>query len=585
MSREFTMSYETVGTASYMAVALQPEAQLVHYQLEMMVDNAIGGLLPVFKRVINGETVIYYNITSLIPLSQILEKRKLTRKEFLNLIEGAVLAVREAAAYRLPESGLVMDISCIYVNPSSCKPGFLYLPLMNQENTGLRELIQELVMKGRLELSSDNFVQVLLDVLNEEVFSIEHLEACVKRFSSAAGERRQEDIKKEMKMPQEPVRRQTEYKVPEPVNQPVHAVEGIREPEGKAGVPEQAAVPDKADIPVKKAFPGKRKTKASKEKPVKEPKDEASEKAKKKFLLPQAVIMIALAAAVSFGLFVDEAGAIVVNNVLAAVILVALVEVILYREAYINGDKSDEPKKGKTKKAAKNKAEKKKSAPLPEMPGSRNFVPGRPAVTPEPPVRPKPVRTPEQAVRPAPVITPEQNVGPNPVITSEPVVRSRQAAAPEPVIMPGRGMEPQMERQPGRFPDIPAAFEPDDTEMGSETELWDGADGADENRQAAYLEYFENGNLIRIPLSNPGGVIIGRLRSEVDFAVSNTRVGKVHARFFEQNGHYFVVDINSKNGTFINGSGKRINSNVPYPLQDNDRIMLADSEFTIRCPQ
>ena len=50
-------------------------------------------------------------------------------------------------------------------------------------------------------------------------------------------------------------------------------------------------------------------------------------------MLPQAIVMVAVAAMISFGFFVDgETGAVAVNNILAAVILIVLFEVILYRE-------------------------------------------------------------------------------------------------------------------------------------------------------------------------------------------------------------------------------------------------------------
>ena len=119
-------------------------------------------------------------------------------------------------------------------------------------------------------------------------------------------------------------------------------------------------------------------------------------------------------------------------------------------------------------------------------------------------------------------------------------------------------------------------------ETNDVTELWSGAE---EERQEAYLEYFENGMLTRIPLDPKKGLVVGRLRSEVDFAVRSPRVGKIHARFFCRDGKYYVTDINSKNGTYINGSGQRIESNTPWPLKDKDRIKLADCEFTIRCAE
>lgn len=101
----------------------------------------------------------------------------------------------------------------------------------------------------------------------------------------------------------------------------------------------------------------------------------------------------------------------------------------------------------------------------------------------------------------------------------------------------------------------------------------------------AYLEYYENGRLTRVPIGTGNGVIVGRLQTEVDLAIKNPKVGKIHARFFCQGGQYFVVDINSKNGTYINGNGMRIESNLPHLLHDKDRIMLADSELVIRCAE
>lgn len=42
-----------------------------------------------------------------------------------------------------------------------------------------------------------------------------------------------------------------------------------------------------------------------------------AEKAKKKFILPQAMVMVIVSALISFGAFTDGTGAIIVNNVLA----------------------------------------------------------------------------------------------------------------------------------------------------------------------------------------------------------------------------------------------------------------------------
>ena len=147
-------------------------------------------------------------------------------------------------------------------------------------------------------------------------------------------------------------------------------------------------------------------------------------------------------------------------------------------------------------------------------------------------------------------------------ISGELNIQSQQQINPQPSIQPQ--LNPQLQSQH------------DDDENG-ETELWDYSTEGE-----AYLEYYVNGVMTRVPLDKQS-VLIGRLSRQVDFAVANPNVGKIHAEFINMNGNIYVKDLNSKNGTYINRNGQRINSNVPYPLKDNDRISLADSEFTLRC--
>lgn len=71
---------------------------------------------------------------------------------------------------------------------------------------------------------------------------------------------------------------------------------------------------------------------------------------------------------------------------------------------------------------------------------------------------------------------------------------------------------------------------------------------------------------------------VGKERSCVDYCVSgNSAVSRNHADIVTRNGHCFVVDLNSKNGTYLNEQ--------PLPAQretelfDECRLKLADEEF------
>jgi pSer/pThr/pTyr-binding forkhead associated (FHA) protein len=57
-------------------------------------------------------------------------------------------------------------------------------------------------------------------------------------------------------------------------------------------------------------------------------------------------------------------------------------------------------------------------------------------------------------------------------------------------------------------------------------------------------------------------------------------VSRTHANIIYKNGSYFIVDLNSTNGTFVNG--QQLSANQEVRLNVNDRIKFADEEFIFR---
>ncbi len=608
MEEQFKVQYETVGASSYMTVTCPPDAPLVHFQLEMIFSNEIRNFLPVTRQVIDGQTILYYNITSRIPLTDVLEKRKLTRKELKNLLEGAILAIHESREFRLSEEGLRMEPEWIFVSPGSCDPAFVFIPAAPKKECGLKELLKDLVYKDQIEMVNDNLIQILLRELSGDTFSADRLENSLKAYYGTAaaqnggafGQLTQREPRQEADRPQDPAwqppygqaqpyqsfygqkpfyGQQPPYQ--QPYGQESQSQEPLQTPDssfagalmGQKAVPADSAQPEegakKKNPKVPKKFPKAPKApkapRTSEEESRGKKADAAAgefdrDKAKKKFLLPQAVILVALSAAISFGLFQNAQGQLQFDVIGAAVLIIAVAEVIIYREAYVNGRKN--PKGTDAKKKEKNPAGARPAPPKPSVSpaASRPPVSLAPAQPPVPPTAPGPSVSPAPAQPPVPPTAPRSLVSP--------------PAAPRPSVPPAPMSQPLVPPT--------AAYGWENAGSGDETELWNGAM---ENGQDAYLEYFENGRITRIPLSPSRALVVGRLRSEVDFAVKSPRVGKIHAKFFYQTGQYYVTDINSKNGTYINGSGRRIESNVPWPLQDKDRIMLADCEFTIRCAE
>lgn len=76
---------------------------------------------------------------------------------------------------------------------------------------------------------------------------------------------------------------------------------------------------------------------------------------------------------------------------------------------------------------------------------------------------------------------------------------------------------------------------------------------------------------------NKPNFIIGRVKAQADFVSKNNSVGKLHAEILYKENGYYIKDLNSRNGTYING--ERIVSNVEHAIQNNDRISFANSEY------
>lgn len=74
---------------------------------------------------------------------------------------------------------------------------------------------------------------------------------------------------------------------------------------------------------------------------------------------------------------------------------------------------------------------------------------------------------------------------------------------------------------------------------------------------------------------------IGKEKKFADYCIlGNTTISRNHANIILREGQVYVVDTNSTNHTFLNGS--MIQSNVETMLEHNDKIRLANEEFELR---
>ena len=71
-----------------------------------------------------------------------------------------------------------------------------------------------------------------------------------------------------------------------------------------------------------------------------------------------------------------------------------------------------------------------------------------------------------------------------------------------------------------------------------------------------------------------GGLSIGR-SSDADVRIEDRFASQIHARVHSRKGSYYVEDLGSTNGTYLNG--ERVHSEAK--LRDLDQIRIGDTEF------
>ena len=103
--------------------------------------------------------------------------------------------------------------------------------------------------------------------------------------------------------------------------------------------------------------------------------------------------------------------------------------------------------------------------------------------------------------------------------------------------------------------------------------------------QTPYLSGDELGRTVCLSIdSNP--YIVGKKGDRVNGVLKNSSVSRIHASIRETNGRYFLSDMNSTNGTFING--RRLEINETVALEDGDRVGFAGTVLLFRnqrsCP-
>lgn len=115
-------------------ILCMPEETPDLYQCRMITENQIGGLLECRRKHINGETLLYYDISSRQNMESLYENKTITMKSLKSFFVQLKMTWKGMSKFLLNENRLVLCPEYIFADAETESFSFLYYPFEQEEN-------------------------------------------------------------------------------------------------------------------------------------------------------------------------------------------------------------------------------------------------------------------------------------------------------------------------------------------------------------------------------------------------------------------------------------------------------------------
>lgn len=510
-------TYEDQGINTYLCCELT-DMRIDTMGLGMITNNHIQGFVPSVFTQMNGRKFVKYNVSSKVSMKQFFSGQ-VNRKRLVSVFAGIAELLIQAEEYMLDVNSIVLDMDHIFINVPDCTAEAIYVPaVLESSNREVAMFFKNIMFSTQFDPSENcDYVAEIINFLNQAgAFSVS-----------------------EFKRLLEKLKRQAQEKPGIPGT--VYGSDGMESGRN-------------VDMPLRENVSGNRdmqeKTAGSAAFPVNTAEDKAEKK--QAFSVPKtgSPEMPIPGMQNVPDPSRKEKGAALQESPEKQISLFYLLQhynkenAELYK-AQKEGQKQKAEGLSEKESKAKNKREKQQKGKKSEIPVNY-AVPGQQSI-PKPPG--------------------QQNIPIMPVQRNAPAVRSPLEVKPE--------TAPVMEQRSAlndNFGETEYMSQEDD----GGTVLM-GEDGGMQIIQP-YLIRLKNNE--RIPLDRDI-FSIGRSRDLVDYAIPDNKfVGHYHCHILSRDGEFFIVDDNSKNHTYVNGT--EIQSNIEIKLSHNMIFSVANEEFEVR---
>lgn len=551
-----SFTYENQGNNTYLVYKIGASDNVDTMSLGMITNNKIDGIVPTLFTQSDTDRFIKYNISAKVSAKEFLSG-VVNKKRLLGVFISVLKAIKSTEEYMIDARSLLIDLEHIYVDVSKCDAMLVCLPLVRQnESVNIPMFFKQIMFSTQFDQNENcDYVAQIINYLNSTpVFSVDAFE---KLLMDIDADNLNIAASKAVAGQQKPVQPQSQSQSQQPK-------------------PMQPAMNQLKNAQVQTNMPSQGKMQSQRE--------------------TQSANNVVQPNQVNFAVpnMNPQNQNRINNNVqMGTNISGTYVETTSEKQMSMFGlltHYSKENKQIYERQKAQRKAQKEAEKNGAAMPGQNvkasnaSFaIPGQP-----PQQRPQP-----QTVMPQ---QPQQQFAqPQRQFTQSNQPQS-QFAQPQP--MPQAQQKPVQQVQPQPVqnqntntgmtgnPSVPPQILENMTRAGNfgeTTVLGVGSEAGETTvlgtSQAQiikpYLLRIKNNE--RIELNKPV-FRIGKERSYVDYFVSdNTAVSRSHANIINKDNEFYIVDTNSTNHTYVNGS--MIQSNVETKIEHGTKIRLANEDF------
>lgn len=548
-----SFTYENQGNNTYLVYKIGASDNVDTMSLGMITNNKIDGIVPTLFTQSDTDRFIKYNISAKVSAKEFLSG-VVNKKRLLGVFISVLKAIKSTEEYMIDARSLLIDLEHIYVDVSKCDAMLVCLPLVRQnESVNIPMFFKQIMFSTQFDQNENcDYVAQIINYLNSTpVFSVDAFE---KLLMDIDADNLNIAASKAVVGQQKPVQPQSQSQSQQPK-------------------PMQPAMNQLKNAQVQTNMQSQRETQSA---------NNVVQPNQVNFAVPN--------------MNPQNQNRINNNVQMGTNISGTYVETTSEKQMSMFGlltHYSKENKQIYERQKAQRKAQKEAEKNGAAMPGQNvkpsnvSFaIPGQ-----QPQQRPQPAQ-------PQPVMPqqPQQQFAQPQRQFTQSNQPQRQFAQPQP--MPQAQQKPVQQVQPQPVqnqntntgmtgnPSVPPQILENMTKAGNfgeTTVLGVGSEAGETTVLGAsqaqiikpYLLRIKNNE--RIELNKPV-FRIGKERSYVDYFVSdNTAVSRSHANIINKDNDFYIVDTNSTNHTYVNGS--MIQSNVETKIEHGTKIRLANEDF------